>query len=57
MLRDNLVGLIEPMFDGAGVHAAVVAQKTKNGGYSRSTELAIVDPWPSWRKIFRWKTG
>jgi hypothetical protein len=48
MLRDNLVGLIEPMFDSAGAHA---------GGCSRSTELAIVALRRSWRQIFLWKMG
>jgi hypothetical protein len=31
MLRDNLVGLIEPMFNNAGAHASVVAQNRKWG--------------------------
>jgi len=57
MLRDNLAGLIEPMSDGAGAQALVVVQKAKNGGCYASTELAIVDPRPSWRQVFRCKTG
>jgi hypothetical protein len=31
MLRDNLAGLIEPMFDSAGAHALALAQDPKRG--------------------------
>ena len=58
MLRDNLVGLIEPMVYRAGVHSlAGHHQARQTGGCSRSTELAIVALKRSWRQIFRWKTG
>src|SRR5450755_832867 len=58
MMRDNLVGLIEPMVYRAGVHSlAGHHQARQTGGCSRSTELAIVALKRSWRQIFRWKTG
>jgi hypothetical protein len=58
MMRDNLVGLIEPMVYRAGVHSlAGHHQARQTGRCSRSTELAIVALKRSWRQIFRWKTG
>ena len=58
MLRDNLAGLIEPMVDRAGAHSLGGHPKEgQTGGYSRSTELAIVALKRSWRQVFRWKTG
>jgi len=58
MLRDNLAGLIEPMIDRAGAHLlGGHLKEEQTGGYSRSTELAIVALKRSWRRIFRWKTG
>jgi hypothetical protein len=57
MLRDNLAGLIEPMVDRAGAHPLGGHHKAgRNGGCSRSTELAIVALKRSWRQIFGWKT-
>lgn len=57
MLRDNLVGLIEPMVDRAGAHPLGGHHKAgQTGGCSRSSELAIVALKRSWRQIFRWKT-
>ena len=39
MLRDNLAGLIEPMFESAGAHASAVVQ-ARNGGMLRVDRVA-----------------
>ena len=53
MLRDNLAGLIAPMFNSAEGQGSVGHRKqTKTGGCSRSTELAIAAYKPSWSEIF-----
>jgi hypothetical protein len=58
MLRNNLVGLIEPMVDRAGDHLlGGHPNEGLTGGCSRSTELPIVALKRSWRKLFRWETG
>jgi hypothetical protein len=56
MLRDNLVGFIEPMFDSAS-SCLGGRPNTERGGCSRSTESAVVALRRSWRQIFPWKTG
>ena len=57
MLRDNLVGLIEPMVDREGAHPLGGHPKEgQTGGCSRSTALAIVALKRSWRQVLGWKT-
>ena len=58
MLRNNLVGLIEPMVDRAGDHLlGGHPNEGLTGRCSRSTELPIGALNRSWRQIFRWETG
>ena len=53
MLRDNLAGLIAPMFDSAEAHRLVGSSKqAQTEGCSRSTELTIVAYKRSWSEIF-----
>ena len=56
MLRDNLAGLIAPMCDSAEARRlAAHAKPGQTGGYSKSTDLAIVAYKRSWSQIFQWK--